>query len=399
MALLLNRAVTSIQPNARQLLFVFGSRAQGVNLPCTTQIAPLSSTHGQPAKRKHSPWPYKTRRYNELFQFFDHTRKRFDDNTKIILIDGNIACGKSWLGKKIAEEFDMKFYPDPKDTEMFIMGDGLDVRSLNERLPARSGFCDLETFYSQAASPALLNTFPRTLLSLYYHHFMNYVDALEHVLNTGQGVVMERSVFSHMVFHNVLRKMGYLSAGALKYLNLVYDNTVCEMWRPHALIYMDAPVEFIRSMINKRNVEWEAKSPVITDQFLTQMDKVFKEKYLPYMSKYGEVIRYDITDLPDWEIMVEELESLDLDNPPFDNEDKFKDWQSEFEDDYNLMRMNLGKKYQVQNLFTIPAPWDVPEMMIHEDDLEVHRQRVLEHPEIKYAKGYNPEKGSVLFKW
>ena len=37
--------------------------------------------------------------------------------------------------------------------------------------------------------------------------------------------------------------------------------------------------------------------------------------------------------------IVEELESLDLDNPPFGDEDKFKDWQSEFEDDYNLMRM------------------------------------------------------------
>ena len=37
--------------------------------------------------------------------------------------------------------------------------------------------------------------------------------------------------------------------------------------------------------------------------------------------------------------IVEELESLDLDNQPFGDEDKFKDWQSEFEDDYNLMRM------------------------------------------------------------
>ena len=37
--------------------------------------------------------------------------------------------------------------------------------------------------------------------------------------------------------------------------------------------------------------------------------------------------------------IVEELENLDLDTQPFGNEDKFKDWQSEFEDDYNLMRM------------------------------------------------------------
>jgi len=398
MALFVNRAITSIQPNARQLLFVLGSRAQGANLPCTTQVAALSSTHGQPAKRKHPAWPYKTRPYNELYQFFDHTTKRFDENTKVIVVDGPIAIGKSWLGQKIAEEFDMKFIPDLKDTKIFTTGEDFDLRTLNERLPARSGFCDLETFYSQKGG-ALLNTFSRTLLQMYYTHYTDYVSALEHVLNTGQGVVVERGFFSHMAFHNTLRRMGHISAGALKYLNEVYDNTVCEMWRPHLLVYMDAPVDFVRTMINKRNVEWEANSPIITDEFLTQMDKVYKEKYLPYMSKYCEVVTYDVTDLPDWEIMVEELESLDLVNPPFDNEDKFKDWQSEFEDDYNLMRMNLGKKWQIKNLFAMPNPWEVPEMMVNPDDIEIHRRLVLEHPEVKYKKGYNPEKGSVLLKW
>eukprot|EP00916_Digyalum_oweni_P022948 GHVL01038067.1.p1 GENE.GHVL01038067.1~~GHVL01038067.1.p1 ORF type:complete len:345 (-),score=3.07 GHVL01038067.1:490-1371(-) len=293
----------------------------------------------------------------------------------------------------------MKFIPDLKDQEIFITGDGFDLRNLNERLPPRSGFCDLETFYGQSGPPALLNTFGRTLLMLYYHHYLYYVEALEHVLNTGQGVVMERGVFSHMVFHNVLRRMGYLSANALKYLNFVYDNTVCEMWRPHLVVYVDAPLDFTRTMINKRNIAWESKSPVIQDDFLTLMDKVYKEKYLPYMSKYSEVVSYDITDLPDWEIIVEELEGLDLDNPPFDNEDKFKHWQSEFEDDYNLMRMNLAKKWQVNNLFTMGVPWDAPEMLVHPDDDEVFRQLVKEHPEVKYQKGYNPEKNNVLLKW
>lgn len=41
---------------------------------------------------------------------------------------------------------------------------------------------------------------------------------------------------------------------ALKYMNFVYDNTICELWRPHLVIYLDAPFPFLRKLVNKRNV-------------------------------------------------------------------------------------------------------------------------------------------------
>ena len=186
MALLINRAVSSVHPHARQLFLVNANRVQVLYLPCTTQVAHLTSTHGVPVQRKCAPWPYEKRPYNSFWQFFDHTRKRFDDNTKIILIDGNLGVGKSWFGKQIADEFGMKFVPDLKDQEIFLTGEGFDLRCLNERLPARSGFCDIETFYSQSGPPPLLKTFARTQLQMYYHHFHYYVRALEHLLNTGE---------------------------------------------------------------------------------------------------------------------------------------------------------------------------------------------------------------------
>jgi hypothetical protein len=49
-----------------------------------------------------------------------------------------------------------------------------------------------------------------------------------------------------------------------------------------------------------------------------------------------------LPDLSLWYVVlkvVEDLESLDLDNPNTSNEDRFKDWMSPFEDDFNLMRM------------------------------------------------------------
>ena len=53
---------------------------------------------------------------------------------------------------------------------------------------------------------------------------------------------------------NSLTGMASSCFSALKYLTFVYDNTVCEMWRPHLVIYLDAPIDFVRTMINKRNV-------------------------------------------------------------------------------------------------------------------------------------------------
>jgi NADH dehydrogenase (ubiquinone) 1 alpha subcomplex subunit 10 len=188
MALFMTRAFSFAKPQARQFIVVCANRIPSANsLPCTTQVAHLTSTGGKPAKRKHAPWPYETRPYNSMFQFIDHTRKRLDDNSKIILVEGNIGVGKSWFAEQIAKEFDMKFVPDIKDSKIFITGDKFDMRTLNERLPPRSGFCDMETFYSQRGPPDLLKTFPRTLLMLYYHHFHYYARALEHVLNTGNN--------------------------------------------------------------------------------------------------------------------------------------------------------------------------------------------------------------------
>lgn len=245
----------------------------------------------------------------------------------------------------------------------------------------------------------MLKSFGRTQLCMYMQRYIEYANALEHLLNTGQGIVMERGIFSDMVFHNVLRKLGYLTPEGYKYLTFVYENTICELWRPHLVIYLDAPVKFVREQIRKRHVLWEVNSPVITDEFLKLMDTSYKEKYLPYMSKWSEVMTLDLMEFPEWEIVVEDLEACDLDTQPYGNEDKFKDWGSKFEDDFNLMRMNVAKKGQVESRFSMAMPFEAPELMIHHDDYSTYRKIVEEHPEVKYRRGYNPDTTNVLTKW
>jgi NADH dehydrogenase (ubiquinone) 1 alpha subcomplex subunit 10 len=46
---------------------------------------------------------------------------------------------------------------------------------------------------------------------LYYLKYMQYVDALAHLLNTGQGVVLERSVYSDSVFADTMFSFGMMN--------------------------------------------------------------------------------------------------------------------------------------------------------------------------------------------
>jgi len=43
--------------------------------------------------------------------------------------------------------------------------------------------------------------------------FEQYVDALAHVLNTGEGVVLERSVYSDPAFVEAMHRCGYMDNG------------------------------------------------------------------------------------------------------------------------------------------------------------------------------------------
>jgi cytidylate kinase len=49
--------------------------------------------------------------YTGFHPLWEGTTKRFDENSKIIVVDGNIGTDKVTVAKKIAEEFDMLFLP------------------------------------------------------------------------------------------------------------------------------------------------------------------------------------------------------------------------------------------------------------------------------------------------
>lgn len=397
MAFRCQRIVSHFRSGQSKLSFLDPSKSAAVG---AVQVANLTSAQSHGYEIQHAkPWPYKKRPYNAYWQFVDHTRKRFNDNSKIIIVDGNVATGKSELAEKIAKEFDMHYIPDPRDETVFICDSGFDLRTLNDQLPPAARMLDIATFQMKDSPPAMLKSIGRTQLYIYLHRFVEYVNALEHLLNTGQGVVLERGPWSDAVFAETLRRNGYLSPKALNYYNLWRGNTVCELWKPHLVIYLDGSVGEIQKRINERNHSSEVKGKVLTAAYLQSIEDVYKKKVLPTYRQHSEVLTYDITDMPDWEIIVEDMERLDLDKPNDDQKDLFKNWQKPSEDDWNHYRCLMASKWQLFNLFqAVPMAWEAPEMMFSGDDFDDYQRIVVENPDVKFARGYNPDKSNVLLK-
>lgn len=67
--------------------------------------------------------------------WYDSTLKRFDENSKIIVIDGPPAVGKDDLAKALAEDFEMKYYPATTMDLYYINPYGYDFRNYNDQLP------------------------------------------------------------------------------------------------------------------------------------------------------------------------------------------------------------------------------------------------------------------------
>ncbi|XP_050397049.1 NADH dehydrogenase [ubiquinone] 1 alpha subcomplex subunit 10, mitochondrial [Patella vulgata] len=364
----------------------------GITLP--QQSANLTSVKGMQSetlKSRGKPWNYEKHPYNHFYFFIDNTLKRFNDNSKVIVIDGNIGVGKTEFGKKLAEEFDMYFFPDIDSNDIFkIKNRDFDVRMVNDVLPVDVRFCDMPTFYEQKVPRPQLLRFGYTQLQMYKARYFNYLKALVHILNTGQGVVVERSVFSDMVFVDAMRKFKHLTPPGHRHLHYARTNTICELWRPHLVVYLDAPVSHVREQIQKRNVPWEVKSPALTDDFIAEISSVYKNKYLEEMKTKSEIIQYNVTDMPDWEIIVEDFEDVDLephlDADPF----KFVDWMlSEIaEEDYCSYRFHVSQTEEHNSLFYFHIPFDAPEMFWNGEDAHLLNNYIDHDPAVETDPNY-----------
>lgn len=139
------------------------------------------------SKVRPTPFPYKTKRYNMWRAWLqDTTTHRFDENTKIIVVEGPIAAGKTAFAKSLAEDLDMLHMPEITMDDLYINSYGYDLRKLDPQLPASAKSYDEKNF---CVEPKQENTATFQIVK-YSLRYSQYIDALAHLMNTGVYIFM-----------------------------------------------------------------------------------------------------------------------------------------------------------------------------------------------------------------
>jgi len=366
---------------------------------CNAQVRGITSKamrHRNPSV-KPEPFPYKEVKYNFWRALLDNTCARFDENSKLIVVDGPPAAGKGALAKLLAEELDMLYIPCPTMDYILINSYGYDCRQLDDQLPEACKSYDEKDFLKNPHSIKA----SRFNLFKYELRYGKHIEALAHILNTGQGVIMDRSPYSDHIYTNAMAEHGLCSKTFLNFYHQVRDNSMYHLWKPHLVIYLDVPVDEVRRRIEQRNRPYEKDSIVSSPEYLKTLEKFYKNTFLKEINNHSEVLVYDWSEVGDSEVVVEDIERVDFDQ--YDIYDlKLKDWRRLDKWDWNLQRSKFqpSKSDRLKCFLNVPNS-RCPEIVIDGEDYKVF-ERVWENaPGNKYQKGYNKDMGDgdVLFKW
>ncbi|KAG5882119.1 hypothetical protein JTB14_016882 [Gonioctena quinquepunctata] len=368
---------------------------EGKNTVFVRTITSRTTRSGEERPPKPKPWPYQEKGFTLFNYWFDKTTSRFDDNSKIIVVDGPVASGKSKFAKQLATELEMLYLPEANLDMININSYGFDLRKLDPQMPESCRTFDVMDFLRNPKHRSVA----KFQIQQYIVRLSQYIDALAHVLSTGEGVVLDRSVYSDFVFTEAMYSQGYLSKIArTKYFEF-RDNTIGELLRPHLVIYLDVPVPKVIENIKKRGISYEKDSTVFSPQYLGIMEKQYKQNYLKDISKHAELLVYDWSDEGDVEIVVEDIERIDFNR--FDDQDPhLKDWVYRLEEEWACLRHKYSdKKDNVMNYCNIPC-YEVPELVIEAEDAETYYKIMNEAPGEKYEQGYNVNMGDdgLLFR-
>jgi len=348
------------------------------------------------------PWPYETIGFNYLFHLIDGTTKRFNDNSKMVVVDGPPALEKSKFAKELADELDMVYVPPVSMEDYYVNYDGYDLRELDHKFHyLRNVSFDEKKF---AKDPTAQDGgLDRMLDHLQHMRYASYLDALAHIFNTGRGIVTEKSPYSEHVYVEAAYKQGWIAKTSRTYFYKKRENTLPFLLRPNLIIYLDAPLDVVQSKIRARaqtTHPWEKNSPVYENRDYMQHCywDLLKKDYLKEASVHSQVLMYDWSEGGDTEVVVEDIERLNMDY--WDKYDKQqKDWRMHTEENYAKRRLEFTRRRLYLNYFNIDY-WHADKVHATQPESEDFLKYSHRVPGSRYMHGFNEEIGnsSTLFR-
>lgn len=351
------------------------------------------------------PWDYKKNGYNHFNIMYDWTKKRFNQNTKLITVEGNIGSGKSSFAKELAEELGMYHMPEFKMDDILIDRYGNDMRNFYKYFPERFRYPDMKMFYANPGHPMTTCMQDR----IYFCRYEQYANALAHMLNTGQGVVLERTPHSDFVFVNAMRKKNFIGLPFMRYYYLRRKITLERLnLHPHLIIYLDTPVDKCLENIKSRGNNYEVSSGVIDRDYLQTIEDSYKD-FMQEAERKSYTLVYDWQKAGDTDSVVEDIEQLDLDfyerymsrgGMGGGEHEKLQAWHDiDLEGAYawNFWRVYFTEKYQLCAKVESLPKHEVEELYCSPEDFDqfvaAMKVHVLKSP---HSHGYVGKKGDGL---
>lgn len=181
---------------------------------------------------------------------------------KLIILEGNIGVGKTTLSQELAKKLLYRVVYEPTAKNPY-----------------------LALFYENPRKYAL-----KLQLWIYRQRYLTFVAAVQHILETGQGVILDRSVYSDRVFAVVNRNDGNISEEGYRFYEELRLQSLRVLPIPHVTIYLDASPETCLHRIRARARDCESSIPL---EYLSSLDVQYKE-FLADMRMAGScVLRLD----------------------------------------------------------------------------------------------------------
>jgi len=336
------------------------------------------------------PWDYKKWGFNYYYSLIDGTTKRFTDNTKMIVVEGPPAIGKTEFAKSLAEELDCKFVPGFSMEDYYINSYGYDLRELDYKFHHTRNISYDEKKFSQDPT-GQDGGLDRMLYISFVQRYEDYIKNLAHLFNTGEGIVTERSPHSDFIYYDAAYRQGWVDKTSRAHYHKMRSMTITELMRPNLIIHLDAPIDMVQSNIRARSATthpWEKNSPVWENSdYMQHLYGDLMKQYLTAASEHSMVLSYDWSEGGDPEVVVEDIEGLNMDfHDKYDKQQK--DWRLLTEDGFASKRNIYTERNDLMKAFLDPF-YTADKLILSSDEGVEYDHIVRRMPGNEYTHGFN----------
>lgn len=257
--------------------------------------------------------------------FGESTVSRFDENSKLIVVDGPRMSGKTTVAKELAERLNMRYIPEV--TNVWEQETQMDGRVLPDW--KWNDFTSMQKFYEDPLSACGHSA--RLQGVILHNRFRQYIWNSLHLLGTGQGVVMEKSIFNNWADKDALLAMNYINPQFHGWLTIKENFMFPNVMPPHLLIYLDVSPEETYSRMQEKGTAFEKK---VDKKYLEAVDK-YNKQHLPELNKQFNTvtIQYDWNKPGNVEQILDDFELLDFSGIAY--------WKEFTDEEFFLHRLKL----------------------------------------------------------